>query len=133
MFELMIGHIIGDYFLQSKQMALSKIKNNISSWMYCLFHCFIYMSCICLCTANLNIGFLLLIFISHFIIDKFSIAERWLQIINGRSLYAFINENKNQTMTAIDVIQGSFSTLVYTVIDNTLHIIILYFGYIYFG
>ncbi len=81
---LLIGHLIGDWLLQNDNMARHKQSAVFSQ--QCLFHCTVYsitelvvlwMTSPVALNGSLYILFLLTIFISHWIIDAFSLASRW--------------------------------------------------------
>lgn len=74
-----------------------------------------------------NVYWLLIVFFSHFFIDKFSLAKYYLFYIKGSSLKKVFETNNN--IKNEDIIRGSFTTLVYTVVDNTLHILLMWGGY----
>lgn len=132
--NLLFGHLVGDFLLQNKWMALSKGNN---SWR-CLVHCIVYTASVCALTgiwAPIWIG---LVFLSHYPIDRWSLADKWLDLINGRSLEDFmINGKRNMpkyiiTMDAWEhyiILRGGFTALVYAVVDNTMHLGIMYYGF----
>lgn len=70
--NLIVGHMMGDYFFQNTWMALNKTKSSF----VCAVHCLLY---------TLPIGIicgwydwrLLVIFITHFIMDRFRLAKYW--------------------------------------------------------
>lgn len=33
MFEMLLGHLVGDYLVQNDWMALNKSKNNLTGWL----------------------------------------------------------------------------------------------------
>lgn len=81
---LLIGHLIGDWLLQNDNMA--RYKQSAIFSRQCLFHCTVYsiteLAVLWMVTpvalnGSLYILFLLIIFISHWIIDAFSLASRW--------------------------------------------------------
>jgi hypothetical protein len=66
------------------------------------------------------------------------LADKWLDLINGRSLEDFmINGKRNMpkyiiTMDAWEhyiILRGGFTALVYAVVDNTMHLGIMYYGF----
>ncbi len=71
----LIAHGIGDYILQSTWMALHKNK---VSWI-CALHCFTYT--LCFLPLTLSWKALLVIFASHFVMDRFGLARYivWLK------------------------------------------------------
>lgn len=136
--NLIFGHLVGDYLLQNKWMAMNKSASTLK----CLIHCMIYTIVVGLFTYSItgfNLYWILIIFLSHFPIDRWSLADKWLMLINGRSLKDFLeNGYKNIPETGFDekknyhVLRGGFSALVYTVVDNTMHLLLMYYGYKFF-
>jgi len=118
---VVLGHLAGDYLAQSKNMALQKSQPSWQGFKWCLLHCLIYTTCVCLFLWTINPLIIVLVFLSHFPIDRWSLASKWLKMIRGRD---FINAYlQKQAFWEIDV---SFSCLVYAVVDNTMHLILLW-------
>ena len=127
MFEMLLGHLVGDYLLQNNWMAFNKQKYNLTGWIICIIHCILYTLSVCILMNTWSLQWFILVFFSHFIIDKFGIAELYLQLIKGRSLVKFIKENKDYT--SYGMIQSSFNGIVYTMTDNTMHLLLMYIGW----
>lgn len=107
---LLLGHIFGDYFFQTHNMATK--KTNDSSW--CMLHCLVYGVCVCLCLlVVLDVRTVVLMFpivlLSHYPIDRYSLAAKFISWKGGP-------ESGNM-----------FFPSIYIVIDNTTHILIMYF------
>jgi len=143
---LLFGHIVGDFFLQPKSMA---VKKGASNWV-AFNHVFIYTTAVLLFTNYFlpdrhpleYIAWYLIVFIPHFLIDRFSLADKWLNFINGRSLEDFLeNGHKDipiESYGAFDnshkisnyhILRGGFTTIVYVMVDNTSHLMCLWFGF----
>jgi hypothetical protein len=61
------------------------------------------------------------IFAPHWIIDRWSLGEKWLQLIRGRTIQRTLSlQGGDEKAFAI-----AFYAVVYTVVDNTLHILCL--------
>lgn len=95
--------------------------------MACFVHCLIYTISISLWVCLIGGKpfswlFFRLIFLSHYPIDQFGLTQKWLDLIKGRN---FIKEELSDSVGKS--IRVSFSTLVYTVADNTLHLTAMYF------
>lgn len=139
MFELVLGHLVGDYLLQNEWMALNKSKNSLKGWMAALVHCILYTLAVCLFMWNFDLIWILVVFMSHFPIDKFSLAEKYLKHIKGKSLKDFVNKDykppyhfeiiPEMKLNRYNVLEGSFSAVVYTVTDNTMHLILMWGAY----
>jgi hypothetical protein len=121
MIGIVFGHLAGDYLLQPKEMALKKSEKGLRGLLWCLVHCVVYTLCVCLFTWKWNPLFAGLIFLSHFPIDRWSLGGWWLKMIKGRTFEDAYN-NKGQ-YREFDI---AFTSIVYTVVDNTLHLIPMY-------
>ncbi|MFA5157719.1 MAG: DUF3307 domain-containing protein [Patescibacteria group bacterium] len=113
---VLFGHWTADYLLQSKKMAVEKAGN----LKVCLLHCLIYAASVGLwygivdwCKVPMV---MVLAFISHFPIDYWSLAAKWLKLIKGRDVMdAFNRENPDP-----------FAALIYAAVDNGMHLALLY-------
>lgn len=118
MFATLMGHLWGDYLLQSKYMALNKTKDI----KVCLLHCAIYSLAVSLAIWKFSPLLFLAIFLTHFPIDYWSLGDKWLKLIKGRELmkeYELEGEYRELRLP--------FAALVYAVVDNTLHLTLLWF------
>ena len=142
MFELVLGHLVGDYLLQNEWMALNKSKNTKLGWLTAFVHCILYTVAVCLVMWNFDWYWAVAVFLSHFPIDKFSLGERYLHYIKGKSLKDYVNKDgvwdgiiyapkpfEKQNLNRFDVLEGAFTAVVYTVTDNTMHLILMYGAY----
>ncbi len=119
--NILFGHLVGDYLLQSKKMAFFKSENTSRGYLWCFIHSLIYTASICLFLWTLNPVIIILVFMSHYPIDKWSLASKWLKLIGGRDfIKAYESTEKYRE---IDI---SFSAIVYTVVDNTFHLLLLW-------
>lgn len=139
LFGMLLGHFIGDYGAQTKAMAQRKGGDTVS----CLGHCWIYSWAVVGCVALFAIfggatavgsrwTFVILfvgIYISHFFIDRFSLADKWLQLIDGRSLTDYLDHGQenieHQHKHNYHSLRGGFTSIVYCVVDNTMHVILM--------
>ena len=115
-FRLVLGHLIGDYLLQSKAMALKKSEKGAKGFAWCTFHCLVYTASVCLLLWTLNPWVMAIIFSSHWFIDRWSLTGKWLKLIRGRDL-----SDKSPLNLA-------FYPLVYATADNTWHILLMWGG-----
>lgn len=69
MMAQILSHLWGDYIFQSDWMALNKSKR---SWP-CLVHCLLYTACFLFVTRS--VPALAVIFVTHFMIDRFGLAR----------------------------------------------------------
>ena len=126
MFEMLLGHLVGDYLLQNNWMALGKGKHNGLGWLTCIVHCLLYSFAVCLLMWEWTALWFAIVFLSHFVIDKFGLPEKYLKTINGRSLERFMSDSENQKYTPHIGLRAGFAVLVYTVVDNTMHLLIMW-------
>lgn len=127
--EIFLGLLAGDYLFQSKVMALKKSEKGWRGAMICTVHCLIVTVCVCLflwASTSFAVAFnpllMGLIFLTHWPIDRFSLGSKWLKMIRGRDfIKAFFSKDQNRD---IDL---AFSVIVYKEVDNTLHLILMWF------
>jgi len=140
MFELLLGHLAGDYLLQNGWMALNKSKNTLKGWFAATVHCILYTFAVCLFMWNFELIWIVVVFFSHFFIDKFSLAEYYSHYIKGGGLKKYVSKDdwikniqflklERYYINRFDVLDGGFATLVYTVTDNTMHLILMWGAY----
>lgn len=129
MIEMLFGHVVGDYFLQNAKMAENKNKHSGLGWGMCAVHCAVYTLSVCSFMWDFRIKWLLLVFLSHFIIDKFSLAEKYLNLVRGRSIQWFLSQSLKNITLNHSILRGGLTVLIYVIVDNTAHLMIMYFGY----
>lgn len=81
---MLIGHMLGDYVLQDHNMAVNKSQPGKRGALACTLHSAIYTSSAMLCVYAVqpfeNIALIYaLIWMSHYVIDRWSLAKRLLQ------------------------------------------------------
>ena len=74
----LILHLSGDYIAQTDWMARNKSKMSGIGYLSCYLHCLIYSLPFALVFHSIII--FLIVFISHFMIDKFSLAKKYMRI-----------------------------------------------------
>lgn len=116
--QIIIGHLIGDYLLQPKEMAIKKSENGMRGLFICLLHCAIYTAAVSISTSSFGFTKIFLIFLSHFPIDRYSLAKNWLKMIRGRE---FEIDPKGKYAE----INTAFTAITYTVVDNSLHLLLM--------
>jgi hypothetical protein len=72
--EQIVLHFIGDFLLQNNWMAKNKAGFHFIGWAACFVHCFIYALPF---LFYLSITGVSLVFLTHFVIDKFRVAYYW--------------------------------------------------------
>ncbi len=139
--RMLFGHLIGDYLLQSSNMALRK-KQSIK---WAAAHCFVWTLSVCVVMmpelfrlplwsiSGMSVtSAFFLIWLSHFMLDygwgsKFGIVDRWLHLVDSRSFDKAIQYCNDSEHTDIEKqFMIAFTAIVQTVADNALHLIFLY-------
>ena len=133
LFRMLLGHLVGDYILQNNYMALNKKTSTFAG----IVHCLIWSCSVILFMpeiwGKLHILFLP-IFLSHYVLDTSSFVDSFLDMIGGRSYKSAeaycaredIPEFKKAYMR-------SYTAIVQTVADNTLHLVMLYGIFKFYG
>lgn len=120
----LILHLTGEYLLQNDWMADNKGKNTLKGYYACLVHCIFY-----------TLPWLLLlftyrqcaiIFITHFLIDKYKLPILWIRLKNN-------NWNKHVENYGYSVDKPKWmSVWLFIIVDNTFHLIANYIAVNYF-
>lgn len=79
---LLMGHLVGDYLFQTRWMAEEKIN----SFYPLLIHCLIYTVMVYLFSlpfGGISIFAVLILFVSHFLLDTRLIVKWWMNNITG--------------------------------------------------
>ncbi|MDP3770352.1 MAG: DUF3307 domain-containing protein [bacterium] len=122
----LLGHLVGDYITQWKYMALHKSDKNWAGVWICSLHAIIYAAAVCLFWQTYSPVTFLAVCIPHWVIDRWSLANTWLSLIRGRTFQAA--HASKDTYREFDI---AFTSIVYTVTDNTFHLLSLYLVIIY--
>lgn len=120
--ELLICHLIGDYILQNTWMSTNKTKNSILGYFSCFVHAMLYILPFIFITKN--IISLLIICLSHFIIDKYRVAILFNKLKNN------ITDNTNFGFSKD--LPFALSIWLAIITDNTFHLIINYYSILFF-
>ena len=136
-FELLLGHLTGDYLLQTEWMAMNKSKNTWVGWLAAILHCLIYTWVVCLFMWKFSLIWFVVVFCSHFFIDKFGLAEKYMKYVKGSGLKDYINMVDHQYSNKVSfdttegqkMLTGGFRAFVYAVTDNTMHILLMWGAY----
>jgi hypothetical protein len=135
-----LGHLIGDYLLQPTWMAIGKSKKGRNGVRVCAIHVFLYTFAVMgmlLTSDRLSFSWersdgsglilALLIAIPHFIIDHWSLGEKWSKLIGGRTV------EKTLASTGVErEFAFAFYAPVYIAVDNTWHFLCLWATIQYF-
>ena len=116
--KLLIGHLIGDCLLQSRDMAENKGEKEGFWWS--ILHGVLYTMAVCTLLWNFHPQTVILIFLSHWPIDRFGVASWWCRNVLDRDpgdVYKFANRFRE--------IRVGFACLHYAIVDNTMHLILM--------
>lgn len=118
-FQIILAHLIGDYLIQNQWMASEKTKR----WWPAIVHGVTYTVPYLFITQS--IWALLVICITHIIIDRFRLAKHFIWFKNqiGPKSYRYSWEDGKATGFSSKV-PIWMSTWLMIIIDNTLHLII---------
>jgi hypothetical protein len=78
-----IGHLVADYLLQFDFIAENKKKNSL----ICALHCLIWASCVCLLGDIWNVTIFSVLFITHYIQDRWQLIPCYMKTI-GQNNFA---------------------------------------------
>jgi len=117
--RLLLGHLIGDYMLQTSWMAMNKGKKTCEGWFAAILHSIVYTASICTTMWNFNYWWIIAVFLSHVFIDHYSTATWYLKHVKGMNKpYKY----SSQTYT-------SLYWIIYVVVDNTMHLLLMLGAY----
>lgn len=77
--DYFIGHLIGDFLLQNDYMAMHKKEMSVRGLLVCGVHCLLYTLAVIACTGWWQWYLIVLVFLSHFPIDKTYILVRYMR------------------------------------------------------
>ncbi len=135
MFEMLLGHLAGDYLLQTEWMALNKSKNTKTGWLAALIHCLLYTFAVCVFMWNFQLIWIVVVFLTHFPIDKFALAEKYMHYFKGKGMKDFVKKDELKhglhvpKYNRYDMLEGGFTSVVYTITDNSMHLILMWGAY----
>lgn len=113
--KALFGHLIGDFFLQSGTMAGMKNAPGRKGSLWCSIHVAIYTSVVVLFVREMSPIFILGVFLPHWIVDRFSLAYRWMNLLGrGRLIDSPVPK------------EASFGAIIYVTMDQTVHMGCLY-------
>lgn len=105
-FDLLVGHLVGDYILQNDWQALNKKRSSF----HCLVHCLLYTLAVAACSLfSVSMVGLLVVFATHFAIDRTQLVSWWMGAVGQ----AGFRDNLKP-----------WSSIV---VDNVMHIVVLWF------
>lgn len=118
----LLGHLVGDYLLQSQWMAFTKSQKGLRGFVACTIHVFLYTLAVSLFLQTKDPLVWILIFIPHWIIDRWSLGEYWLRLIRGRTYKEILSLSDGLSRD----FKIAFYAPVYMVVDNTFHMLSLW-------
>lgn len=115
--EQLLLHLFGDFIVQNDWMALNKKNSGNKGALACMIHCFTYAVPFYFIASPSAV---FVIYLSHYILDRTHIVERFLAFRNG------VDNIKNFGFGA----ERPFAITVWLMIitDNIIHLIINYFA-----
>jgi len=134
--NMLFGHLFGDYIFQNNWMAQNKKSDSCP----CLVHCSIYTVIIMLFmfpyiplvfTFDGIVDYLtisMLVFMSHWILDATHLVSRWMKFYGTRSFDDVLTEGKHlhAPCTVANAISITFGAIVYVILDNTIHLFLMW-------
>ncbi len=130
MIQMIIAHLIGDWILQPRKMAVAKGEHTLRGWLFCFLHVSIYTLCFVVLVPHHSFWFYVSIFIPHFIIDKWSLMGYWIKFRDGVEWWKAY-EIKTQPDDFYARLEMGFAGIRYALEDNTAHLVCLYLTYTY--
>lgn len=116
MIQLLL-HFLGDYILQNDWMAQKKTENTGEGYYACHIHCILYTIPFVL-VLGISPWQSAIIFTTHFLIDKYRLAQYWIK---------FINWNWKSTNFGFDNSKPQYmSVWLLIIVDNFFHVLINY-------
>lgn len=119
--QLLIGHVVGDYFFQTSWMANNKTKPGLLGWFAASMHSLVYAASVVTVTQILSLEWMIAVFLSHVFIDKYSIGKWYLSQVKGMRV--------PKKYDSVDY--TSLYWIIYVVIDNSMHLFLMYLAYAY--
>ena len=116
-----LGHLIGDFLLQSKRTALGKAERTWLGWQLCTVHVALYTAVVCGMLQTLSPLVWSAVFVPHWLIDRYSLADKWLAMIGGRTF-----KSAHESRELYREFNIAFTCVVYTVVDATFHLLSLW-------
>lgn len=120
-------HLLGDYFLQNDWMAVNKSKYSLLGYLTCFIHCTLYAIPFGLYYHNWVLAFL--IYITHFLVDKFSLAKYWTKLVN---CHWKVEDNTIQEKLGFSASRPEYLVVwLHIIRDNAVHLMGNYFIIVY--
>jgi len=156
---LLIGHLVGDYILQNDWMATNRAQKTLKGFLAINTHCFLYSVAVALCVvvAGWRVrsafglagnSFLhsfvvawLIGWATHWPIDRNGLAGKWGKTFRQTNLMDVICQEELPTDYVFRVVgdwrvlspQAFFAAPVTIVVDNTMHLVLMWILFSMFG
>lgn len=104
-----VGHLVGDYIIQTDWMALNKKRPGIYGTFACTVHCVLWTWSVMLFSGCWSIPLASVLFSTHLVQDGTPLVRYWMRFI-GQEQFA----------------TGALSPWSIVVVDNVLHIVTLW-------
>lgn len=114
-----IGHLVGDYLLQTDWMALNKKQRSFP----CFVHAWIWTLSVCLFAGWDTFSALLPLSIAHFIQDRTNLVSWWMRL-KWKNQSEFMRTDQ---ITAGGLLRPGLGPWSVIVVDNVWHIVSLWF------
>jgi hypothetical protein len=121
-FEMLLGHLTGDYLLQNDFLAKNKANNDLVGWLAAFVHCLIYTFAVCFWMWNFQFIWIVAVFCSHFFIDKFAFGKWYLKHVKQLDMEDYRGYYHGE-------LHAGFTAVIYTVTDNAMHLILMWGAY----
>lgn len=128
--SIFLGHLVGDYLLQNDWMALNKGRKNPFGWLTCGTHTVVYSLAVCAFT-KFSLLWFILVCLSHYFIDHYSLAEYWSKYKGNQTLKEYMTAPTYKSGQAGHV-NSAFKAFVYIVQDNTMHLVLMWWFWNWF-
>lgn len=113
--SLVAGHVIGDFFLQTRSMAENKYQPGRPGHLWCSIHVAVYTATVALCAHEASAAFLAAVALPHWLVDRFSLAYRWMRLIG-----------RGEMLKSKSPVDAAFGAIVYVTLDQAIHLGCLY-------
>jgi hypothetical protein len=101
-------------------MARGKSSSGLKGALICTAHVCIYTISVCVMMQTSDLFVIASVFIPHWIIDRWSLGEKWLKLIRGRTIQQIVKMEGGLERD----FAAAFYAVVYTVVDNTFHLLV---------
>lgn len=117
----LLGHLVGDFMLQPKYTAMHKGDATLEGYYLCTLHVLLYTIVVCAFLGTYDPLVVALVYVPHWVIDKWSLASHWTRLIRGRTFQA-----AHESVDKYKSFDIAFTSIVYTIIDMTMHLLCLW-------